>query len=277
MPSDKIIVINRSFTNGKYTNTLVSDTSTTPPTYWASYSNSGLADVYSPKSPEQFFYMYGIAGSTTGSLGMPFNRADFFVGLPSTSARIPEVCASETDSGGNRVVGILYKATVNHSNGQLNYMPILDCVAAMQVIYGWNFLDSTGTVSTDPDVIGNGMIDTWSTPFNADGTGYASGAATEADVQKALLDPALLGVRLKTIKVFILAQNGRRDTGYTYVNSIPVNGAGATDIFVGPDEPGSQNLGHVFPLKPVGGADLTHYRWKVYRLIIAPKNLAANQ
>ncbi|NVN89878.1 MAG: prepilin-type N-terminal cleavage/methylation domain-containing protein [Desulfuromonadales bacterium] len=281
LPGDRVIILNRTFANGVYKNTLMADTNTTPANYWASYSNSGLAGIYSPKSPEQFFYVYGITPSGT-TPGMPFNRADYFVGIPSTSARIPDVCASEIDGGGNRLVGILYKATVNHANGKLTYMPILDCVADMQVIYGWNFRDSTGTVSTDADVMGDGLIDTWSTPLNSDGTGpnTVSGAASAAQVSAALLDPALLSARLKTIKVYILAQVGRRDREYTYVNTNPVTGVGATDIFVGPVDnsgrPETLTLGRVFPLKPAGGADLTHYRWKVYRLIITPKNLTTN-
>ncbi len=33
--------------------------------------------------------------------------------------------------------GILYKGTVNHADGLLTELPLLDCVADMQVIFGW--------------------------------------------------------------------------------------------------------------------------------------------
>ncbi len=63
--------------------------------------------------------------------------------------------------------GILYKTTVNHADGKLTYIPVLDCVLDMQVVLGW-------------DLNGDGLIDTWS---NADGS-VVSGVGTVADVLK---------------------------------------------------------------------------------------------
>ena len=56
---------------------------------------------------------------------------------------MPQRCADNT--------GVLYKATVNHSDGLFSELALLDCVADMQVIYALDnnedgeFLDGAGT------------------------------------------------------------------------------------------------------------------------------------
>ena len=77
--------------------------------------------------------MYGIDPDT--DLRMPFNRADYFVMRPSSSD-MPKRCAAGT--------GILYKGVVNQSDGGVSYMPLLDCVADMQVIFARD-LDNNGS------------------------------------------------------------------------------------------------------------------------------------
>jgi len=55
----------------------------------------------------------------------PFNRADFYVATP--AGNMPSKCAPNT--------GILYKAVMNQSDGEFGALPLLDCVADMQVVF----------------------------------------------------------------------------------------------------------------------------------------------
>jgi hypothetical protein len=195
--------------------------------------------------------IYTVYGADTNDLRFPFNRSDYFVGIPtaSNSIQLPGYCAPGT--------GILYKTTVRHQNGKLLYMPLLDCVLDMQVVLGW-------------DMNSDGMIDTYS---NADGSQVSSGIAegTASNVQAALGTPnnnsltQLPNIRnnLKMVKVYLTVQNGRRDTKYTSPSPLIVGDAGEAS------------------LTRVGGLSLRanqlNYRWKQYRLVVRPKNLLSNQ
>lgn len=194
------------------------------------------------------YYKYVIYGldKAGASPRMPFNRTDYFVARP--TANIPSVCAPNA--------GILYKTVVNQSDGKLTYYPVLDCVADMQVVFGWD-LRNGSSPGTD------GLIDTWS---NADGSRVAqenaAGYASQADVQAALADPAQIRASLKMIKVYVLAQNGRRDPNYTSPSPITV---------------GDSNQVTLTKSFDVNAMGWQNYRWKLYRIIVRPKNLQANQ
>jgi hypothetical protein len=119
----------------------------------------------------------------------------------------------------------------------------------MQVIYGWD-LKSGGSSGND------GLIDTYS---NADGT-VAVGEATNTEVAAALSSAESVRNSLKLVKVFILAQNGKMDRNYTSPASY--------DLF----DSGESSLGRTYTL----AGTMTNYRWKVYRIVVRPKNLASN-
>jgi prepilin-type N-terminal cleavage/methylation domain-containing protein len=253
--SDKVIMLRRTFANGVYTNRLAYDNSdaTSRSIYWVSHSNIGYVPAFSPATPEEIIYEYGIAST---NLGMPFNRADYFVAIPTLAERLPTTCVPNK-------TGVLYKTSLDHTTtnpgGKLTYMPILDCVADMQVIFGWDLADSAGIIETDPLKTVDGQIDTWS---NADGSAV-SGVGTIAQVQAAMADAGHVRTKLKIVKVLILAQIGSRDPGYTSPSPLQVG------------EPGEESL-----TKPGGfvlTSDMLNYRWKVYKLIIKPKNLLSNQ
>jgi len=192
-------------------------------------------------------------------LRMPFNRTDYFVATPpATAVQQATHCAPGT--------GILYKAVLKHADGLLNYIPLMDCVAGMQVVLGW-------------DTDGDGLIDTWS---NADGTKYSSSLTIDSNtITNALLSPSGttssgnsspnlsivgtgLNIRtgLKMIKVYILAQNGKKDTNYT----------SPSPIVIGEDD--ESNLTYSLNISTKGWSN---YRWKLYRIVVIPKNLLVNQ
>jgi prepilin-type N-terminal cleavage/methylation domain-containing protein len=254
---DKAIVVSRTFTDaGGYTNQLVYNAST-PASYWLTYATSPMAAPFAP-SATQTFYLYGL---TSGAdVGMPFNRVDYFVANPSGSnSQLPASCAPHT--------GILYRAQVSQNSaspgGKLTYAPILDCVADMQVVYGWNLADSSGNIVTDPSLTGSGLVDTWT---NADGSTPSTGLTLPSGTyvkDSILTDPGHIRTKLKIIKVYLLAQNGLKDPNYKSRTPIYVGDQGEASI--------TRSGGYTIT------ADMLNYRWKVYRLIIKPKNLISNQ
>jgi hypothetical protein len=124
----------------------------------------------------------------------------------------------------------------------------------MQVVLGW-------------DIDADGVIDTWS---NADGT-VVTGIGTVSDVGNALGPinnnsiTSLPNIRnnLKMIKVYIVVQNGKKDTGYTSNSPLDIGDIGEASL--------TRPAG--FPL----AVDQMNYRWKQYRIVVRPKNLLVNQ
>ena len=169
---------------------------------------------------------------------MPFNRADYFI----SSSNVPQRCAKHT--------GVLEKAVVNQGGGGLSFLPLLDCVADMQVIY---FLDMDG----------NGRPGTVS---NADGTSTTTCCQDQPSessypdvVPQTLNDASDIRNRVKEVRVYILTHEGQKDINYTYANrTITV---------------GEFGLGSTFDLQETMGTDWQHYRWKLYTLVVRPDNL----
>ncbi|NJD56963.1 MAG: hypothetical protein FIA94_11245 [Nitrospirae bacterium] len=127
------------------------------------------------------YILYGLAPASI-TPRMPFNRADYYVRRPATG--MPTHCAPET--------GILYKATVNHGNGQLFEYPLLDCVAAMKIV-----------LASDSNA--DGITDSWS----KDGSWpvlSGAGATTAADIRS----------QLKEVRVYVVTHEGQRDPTFTF-------------------------------------------------------------
>jgi type II secretory pathway pseudopilin PulG len=165
-----------------------------------------------------------IYGMDTAAIRMPFNRADYFI----SNTNVPARCAAGT--------GVLVKAVVRHNDGGFDFMPLLDCVADFQVIFGTNTVGYTDNLSTLTDTNGNGIID-----------------AQEIREQ------------VTEVRVYILAHEGQRDTNYTYPNltiTIPTD----------PSDPGS-GLGSTFNLSTSIGTGWQNFRWKVYTIVVNPNNL----
>jgi hypothetical protein len=197
---------------------------------------------------------------------MPFNRSDYFIKIPSGvsatgDGNLPSFCAPRT--------GVLYKGTVNNSfaaaNGKYTYIPLLDCVADMQVVLGW---------ARPVDCPADGRDLVYSSLPKSDGSiitsntdakcvdpvkGYLNNADT-ADYSKA----QALRENLKVVKVYVLAQEGKFDRNYTSpVTSISV---------------GNQTADALYPTKTYNlSGTQSKYRWKLYRIVVRPKNLSSNQ
>jgi hypothetical protein len=125
---------------------------------------------YAPTDDAPTYLVYGISDTQPR---MPFNRADYFI----TTANVPTTCAPGT--------GVLTKNLVNHADGSFSAMPLVDCVADFQVIYG---LDTTGT----------GTISTYTNTLMG---------LTSAQVRQ-----------VQQVRVYILVHEGRRDTAFRFNN-----------------------------------------------------------
>lgn len=226
---DRTIVLKRSFSESGVTNQLVNSSSSN---FYVNYSDNAFTGAYAPAVQNEVFTIYGVDRI---NLRMPFNRADYFITRPDS---IPSRCAPDT--------GILYKTLVKQDDGKLSYFPVLDCVASMQVVFGW-------------DINGDGLIDAYS---DADGSNVSGATSAQIKAPGGVMGTAE-GIRnsLKLIKVYILTQDGAKDPFYT--NSAP-------NILVG--AAGETNLTRSYPLSP----EQMNYRWKVNRIIVRPKNLSTN-
>ena len=188
--------------------------------------NTAFDANFSPKSNTGDTYViYGVDDSS--DLRMPFNRADYFVERPNTN--MPARCAPGT--------GILYKATINHSDGKLSRLPLVDCVADMEIIFG---------LDTD----GDGRIDRYSDDISV---------VTQ-------FPPDAISKQVAEVRVYVLAQEGQKDPRYTYPSQ-------TITIPPDPNDPGA-GAGKPFDLKAaIGDPEYTYYRWKVYTLVVKPVNL----
>lgn len=241
--SDKVIAINSNFNEANKNRRLLIEPGSSD-FFFVTFSMSNITENYLPATDQDTVLLYGIDGSTTPR--MPFNRADYFIST--ASGTVPSFCAPGT--------GVLYKATVNHGTGsgagEYTYLPILDCVADMRVVLGW-------------DSDGSGAVKTYSTlPTAVNGDPGAiwydgSAGASASDIGAYLQSAEEIRKRLKTVKVYILAQDGKVDRNYT----------GSATMVVG-DTTTSNNTYNF-------SAAQKNYRWKLYRIVARPKNLTSNQ
>ncbi len=204
------------------------------------YTTYGSTSDYAPLSDNEARTIYGI--SSTSDPRMPFNRADYFIRRFDSGGNniTPQKCAPNT--------GVLFKAVLNHSDGTFqNLLPLLDCVADMQVIYRFD-MDQDGVIKTASNADGSMIAD-------IDG---GEGATVET-VQNALNSAAVMKNVLKEIRVYILAHEGQKDLNFSYPSST---------ITVG-----EYGLGRNFNLSNNIGAEYKYYRWKVFTIVVSPLNL----
>jgi len=187
--------------------------------------------AYSPGIERDLYLIYGVDPDT--DLRMPFNRADYFIRGAGGGFAIPPRCAPGT--------GVLMKSVINQADGARGAgMPLLDCVADMQVVFGVD-------VDNDGD--------------------FEPGAALSTDAYTADISAFnALQVRqqVREIRVYLLAHEGQKDTTYTYPN--------ATVALPAAPDPGSGS-GSTFDFDAALITDWENYRWKTYRIVVKPNNL----
>lgn len=211
---DRVIVVKNSLIATPPTRELMASASTVFSSRFATYTT-----LTNPRQNGDTFEIYGVNPST--NLWMPFNRADYYI---KRESGIPKSCAPNT--------GILYRSTISQVDGRPSAgVPLLDCVADLQVVYGLD-TDATGIVNTH----------TVDPPASA----------------------ALIREQLREIRIYVLAHEGKKDRIYSHPS---------TTIDVGESFDGSTVTGRRFKLNEIIGADYNRYRWKVYTIVVRPKNL----
>ena len=193
-------------------------------------SLADFSDNFEPLANSfETYIVYGVtppADPVDTALRMPFNRADYYIRRPATN--MPTRCAPGT--------GILYKATVNHSDGELTELPLFDCVADMQLAFERDDND-------DGIIDGHGDLPT----------------LTAEQVRE----------RVKEVRVYILAHEGQKDPFFKYVPPVYTPAAPDTIKLMDPDAGELK----AFNLDTVIGATYVNYRWKIYTMVIKPFNL----
>jgi len=232
-PADRVIAIRNNFNDPDDDHLLLNNAQ-----FYFDFASSGIDSAFLPTKDQQISMIYGI-GDNTITPRMPFNRTDYFIST--TAGSVPSFCAPST--------GILYKASVNHAGGGYINMPIMDCIADMQIVLGWDGSEGgkANNISGYSDINGS----------NTSGV-------SSADVQSWLTDSKSIREHLKLIKVYILAQEGKRDSNFTYPLS---------SIVIGDSENGETVMTKSYTFT----SEQKKYRWKLYRLMVRPKNLISNQ
>lgn len=188
------------------------------------YSNV-INSPWPPTDPSETRIVYGVDPDT--GLRMPFNRADYYVRRPTTN--MPQRCAPNT--------GILYKGIISQADGGLSELPLLDCVADMEVIFG---LDNDGDGDFEPGAGGS-----------TDGYNENIFAFTAQQIRN----------QVRQVRVYILAQEGQIDKNFTF--QAPVSPSSITV--------GEFGLGRNFNLSTI--TNWQNYRWKLYTIVVMPNDL----
>ena len=125
----------------------------------------------------------------------------------------------------------------------------------MQIVLGWDTSDG-GLV---------GSVDAYSSlPNQSDGTVTATPSSAAASIQSWLTDAKGVREHLKVVKVYILAQEGKVDPGYTAPSASITVGDLSADGF-------RTKADYVLT------SAQQKYRWKLYKIVVRPKNLVSNQ
>lgn len=219
--TDRVIVLSpgNSTANAK---TLVvrSDDNTVWSTTYNTMNATNTTANFAPPDTTRTFVIYGVAPADgTNPLRMPFNRTDYYI----SNSDVPSRCAANT--------GVLMKSVLSQASGnRTGFLPLLDCVADMQVIF---------QLDTDADGIINSQTDT-----------------------VAGLTAQQLRAQLMEIRVYILAHEGQRYPNFTYTPSTP------NTVTVG-----EFGVGRDFNFATAGITNWQNYRWKIYTIVVTPKNL----
>ena len=231
---DRTIVLKNGVTAGAASRALVTDSNGNGNAFTLVF-DTPLSSGFLPKSRLDNYLVYGVApspssNSTANSSALTFPFNRSDYFISRTSDSISPTCAPNT--------GVLYKMTINQDSSVTKY-PLLDCVADMQVILYMD-TDGDGKVDYHPDPTDN--------TFSA------------SDLRQQLLE----------VRVYILAQEGKKDQGYTYpLDQLPI-------VVGDPTLTSTVNLVQSWDqtkMRTTFGSDWLHYHWKLYTIVVHPKNM----
>lgn len=175
--TDRVIVLTPVTSGSVQQMALVKDASNNFSTIY----NGVTTSPWPPTDTTETRLIYGISASAPR---MPFNRADYYI---KRSSETPSLCAPNT--------GVLYKGLLSHADGSLTEMPILDCVADLQVL-----------IRRDADL---------------------DGTVEDTTNDISLLSALEIRQQVKEVWVYILSHEGFRDPDYTHPSSTVIVGESA--------------------------------------------------
>jgi prepilin-type N-terminal cleavage/methylation domain-containing protein len=236
--NDRVIILSPGISTSYYRSLVVSGVN-------FSTTYDATANFADTSEYQETRFVYGINNPADDSVPrMPFNRADYYIWRNSTNPttdEVPDRCAPNT--------GVLRKAVISHADGgQTDVLPLLDCVADMQVVY-----------SMDTDATPDGAINCYVNNL--------------ADVL-ATVDAQNIRERVKEVRVYILAHEGQIDRTFTFNPSVAPSSIRVGELSAnlqGGSCTGEAVLGRNFDLS--GITNWQNYRWKVYTLVVKPSNL----
>ena len=189
--------------------------------------SDALDSNFMPTDSFQKRIVYGVASQ---NLNMPYNRTDFYLNMKDPNK--PQSC--------NPGTGVLYMAVAGQNqnyvgaDGEKLRYPLLDCVGDMQVVF--DRIKDNGTFSASDEL---------RDPDTGD-----------------VMDAAGIRAKLRTVRVYLLAQEGKKDPSFAYPGD---------SIKVGPDGLGTEWTPTTMSAK--FGSDWRNYRWNVYSFTVNLKNL----
>lgn len=246
--SDRVIVISPGSSDATRRGLVLSNDA--DPASWRTTYNATAAFAPTPLTSTDINIIYGIKTLPTGGGAvsatdprMPFNRTEYYIKIPTTAFQCPGGISSTIPCQCARGTGILYRSELSHTTGTHTGTedPLLDCVADFQVVY-----------TLRPD--------TPSCP------GVAPCLADDDDTF--LFTAAQIRTQIRTVTVYILAQDGQKDPDFTYVPPTYTIPAPANSVRVGPNS----GEGRDFNFVTNGITDWQNYRWKVYTLTVTLEN-----
>lgn len=203
---------------------------------------------------------------------MPFNRADYWIAFNN----VPSQCATGGPGvpAANVFTGVLMKGILTNSIGGgtiATFHPLLDCVADMQIVYGLD-MDGNGTIGTYSNADGSTINTSETTTLDGNSVTTTEVGRTLGSLPDNPLggrDIAdLLRRRLREVRVYVLVHEGQRDTTYTYIPPVAPSFIPVGQVRIGG---ATVLLGRNYDLTPI--PNWQNYRWKVYTLVVNPKNL----
>jgi prepilin-type N-terminal cleavage/methylation domain-containing protein len=238
-PGDRMIITNPSGGTESRTKTLLCDSGKWLYSYSTTTSAPTTADTGIPYPNLQtgyVVYALNLSGETDGDATVPYYTVKYYLGGTS-----PSNCAPGTQS----LLRAESRTTTAPSGGD----PVMSCVRDFEVALG--LTDSTA--SPDPSLAASIPINKWD-----------NGATAST------YSPSELNQRLKQIRVYILVQEGSKDSSFTYVNPDP-NASAPDTIRVGELNLVGGTTGRDVQLT----AAQRNYRWRVLTIVVTPRNIRA--
>ncbi|MEW6713989.1 MAG: prepilin-type N-terminal cleavage/methylation domain-containing protein [Nitrospirota bacterium] len=232
--SDRVIVISPGSSDATRRGLVLSNDA--DPASWRTTYNATAAFAPAPLTSPDINIIYGIKQLPVGGGAVSATDPRMPFNRTEYYIKIPTSPMPNQCAGGT---GILYRSELSHATGTHTGTedPLLDCVADFQVVYTTNIAGVTGVAAED----------------------YTNG-----------LTAAQIRTQIRTVTVYILAQEGQKDPDFTFVPPTYTPAAPANSVRVGPLN--STTLGRDFNFATNGITDWQNYRWKVYTLTVSLEN-----